>query len=305
MTGFRVFVEAQRGYRYGQILRLATAVSHAGLDGLFSSDHFQATHPGTGSPGPLDVWVTLAGLARETERITIGALMCSATFRSPAQLAVSVAQVDEMSGGRLMLGMGAGWFEPEHRSLGLPFPPRAERFSRLTEQLEILQGLWSASESFTYQGQYYQVTNNPALPRHSGVPIIIGGTGPVRTPLLAARFASEYNVPHRTLPQAVELFRALDKACALAGRDRSTIKTSVVLKLCIGRTSSEVRTRAERIGPSAITGVITGTPAQAAATIRQWQSEAAPDHIYLHLIDIDDLDHLDLFATEVLPSLDQ
>lgn len=304
----RVFLEAQRGTSYRDVLAVARTAQDAGFDGLFSADHYQTTAGGDGLPGPLDVWATLAGLARETTSLRIGSLMSSATFRNPAQLAVIAAQVDDMSDGRLELGLGAGWFEPEHRSFGFDLPRRPERMDRLTEQLEIITGMWRTPEGtpFSYLGDTYRVEDNPALPKpvqRPGVPIIVGGTGRVRTPLLASRFASEYNVPFPGHGLAATLFEALDAACATTGRAPGSIVRSVALNLCVGPADAAVARRAERIGlplEELRRNGIVGTPAEAAEHLAAWRDRHGVGRVYVHLVDLADLDQLDFLMAEVV-----
>ena len=195
----RIFTEPQQGADYETLLRVATATEELGFDAYFRSDHYLTMAAGDGRPGPTDSWVTLAGLARETTRIRLGTLVTAATFRLPGPLAISVAEVDAMSDGRIELGLGGGWFEAEHRAYGIPFPTLAERLQRLEEQLAIVTGLWSTpiGERFSYTGEHYELSDSPALPKpvQQPPPVIVGGTGPRRTPRLAARFASEFNMP--------------------------------------------------------------------------------------------------------------
>ena len=192
---FRVFVEPQQGATYADQLAVARAAEQLGYSAFFRSDHYLAMS-GDGLPGPTDSWVTLSAIARETTSIRLGTMVTSATFRYPGPLAISVAQVDEMSGGRVELGIGAGWFEAEHLAYAIPFPPLRERFDRLTEQLHIITGLWTTpvGEKFNYDGSHYIVADSPALPKpvqRPHPPIIVGGGGAKRTPALAARFADE------------------------------------------------------------------------------------------------------------------
>ena len=151
----RIFTEPQDGADYGTLLSVAQATEQLGFDAFFRSDHYLAM-TGPGLPGPTDAWITLAGLARETSRIRLGTLMSPATFRLPGPLAIEVAQVDQMSGGRAELGLGTGWFDAEHAAYGIPFPPLAERFRRLEEQLEIITGLWGTpvGDTFSFRGTY-------------------------------------------------------------------------------------------------------------------------------------------------------
>src|SRR5580692_5295052 len=195
----RIFVEPQQGASYAQQLAVAQAAEALGFDAFFRSDHFLAMG-GDGLPGPTDSWVTLGGIARETERIRLGTLVTSATFRLPGLLAVQVAQVDAMSGGRVELGLGAGWYDAEHSAYGVPFPATHERMERLEEQYAILTGLWGTpeDETFSFDGRHYHLKDSPALPKpvqRPHPPLIVGGHGPKRTPRLAATYASEFNLP--------------------------------------------------------------------------------------------------------------
>src|ERR1700722_7475549 len=162
----RIFTEPQQGADYGTLLSVAQATEQLGFDAFFRSDHYLSMG-GPGLPGPTDAWITLAGLARQTSRIRLGTLMSPVTFRLPGPLAITVAQVDQMSGGRVELGLGTGWFDAEHTAYGIPFPPTAERFGRLEEQLEIITGLWETPEGkrFSFSGSHYQLDGSPALPK--------------------------------------------------------------------------------------------------------------------------------------------
>src|SRR5271167_2520000 len=163
----RIFTEPQQGADYQTLRAAALATEELGFDAFFRSDHYLATGGGSGLPGPTDSWATLAALAVETNRIRLGTLVSAATFRLPGPLAITVAQVDEMSGGRVEFGLGTGWYDGEHRAYGIPFPPLKERFDRFEEQLAIITGLWSTpvGETFSYDGAYYSLTNSPALPK--------------------------------------------------------------------------------------------------------------------------------------------
>ncbi len=235
----RIFTEPQQGATYAGLLRAARAAEAAGYEGFFRSDHYRAMDV----PGPTDAWTSLSALAVQTERVTLGTLVTSATFRLPGPLAITVAQADQMSGGRVELGIGAGWYEAEHTAYGIPFPPPAERFDRLTEQLEIITGLWAtpAGETYAFHGEHYTLTDSPALPKPGRrIPVIVGGKGPRRTPALAARFADEFNVPFSPLDDTAEQFERLGQACAEAGRDPGTLVRSAAHTLVIGTTSAEV-----------------------------------------------------------------
>lgn len=303
-----VFVEPQQGATYGQQLRVAQKTEELGFEGFFRSDHLLGMGGGDAGPGPTESWLTLAALARETSRIRLGTLMTSATFRHPGVLAVSVAQVDEMSGGRVELGIGAGWYEAEHESFGLPFPPRGERFDRLEEQIQIITGLWTAEDSFDFSGRYYQLRNNPALPRpvqRPHPPLIIGGFGPRRTPRLAARFASEYNMFSPTADEFEERVVNAQAACREAGRDPHSLRLSVVQTLACGRDAAAARSRAERIGRSLEdmrTKDAGGTPPEVVERLSGWANKGVA-RVYLQLLDMDDIDQVQLVGSEVLPAI--
>jgi len=180
----RIFVEPQQGASYDQLLRVAQRAEALGFDAFFRSDHF-LTMGGDGLPGPTDAWLTLGGIARETERIRLGTLVTASTFRPPGLLAIEVAQVDAMSGGRVELGLGAGWYDAEHAAYGFAFPPTGERFERLEEQFAIISGLWTTpeGETFDFDGRNYQLEESPALPKpvqRPHPPLIVGGGGPKR-----------------------------------------------------------------------------------------------------------------------------
>jgi F420-dependent oxidoreductase-like protein len=301
----RIFTEPQQGATYDDLLRVAKASEDLGFDAFFRSDHLQRIGPGDPGPGPTDSWVTLGGLARDTSRIRLGTLVTSATFRPPGPLAVAVAQVDAMSNGRVGLGIGAGWNELEHRSYGVPFPDTPERFDRLAEQLAILDGLWRtpAGETFSYDGKYYSLVESPALPRpvqSPRPPIIIGGKGKRRTPQLAARYADEFNVPFDTLESTAAIF---ERVRAAAGARR--LSYSAAQTVAIGRDDAEVARRAEAIGEdvdSLRVAGLAGTPAQVVDKIGQF-AQLGASRVYLQLLDLGDLDHLDVIASAVAPQV--
>ena len=309
----RIFTEPQQGASYEQLLAVARCAEECGFDAFFRSDHYLRMGDGDGRPGPTDVWITLAGLARDTSRIRLGTLLSAATFRLPSLLAVIVAQVDSMSGGRVELGLGAGWFEEEHRAFGIPFPPSVgERFDRLEEQLEIVSGMWAATgdDRYSFAGEHYQLVDNAGLPKpvqHPRPPIIVGGKGTRRTPAIAARFADECNVPFAPAAHCTKLFAALDTACARIGRDPSTIRRSAALVVCAGRDDSEINARAAAIGREVDElrhNGATGTAAEVALQLRRYGATGATT-IYLQILDLGDLDHLRFIADEVAPLLEE
>ncbi|WP_327005734.1 LLM class F420-dependent oxidoreductase [Dactylosporangium sp. NBC_01737] len=306
-----VFIEPQLGATYEDQLAFAQRAERLGFEGFFRSDHYLAS--AGGPPGPTDSWVTLGALARETSTIRLGTLVSSATFRYPGPLAVAVAQVDAMSGGRVELGLGTGWFEREHSAYGIPFPPVGERFGRLEEQLEILTGLWSTpvGATFSFEGRYYDLVDSPALPKpvqQPGPPIIIGGKGLKRTPRLAARFADEFNVPFSSLTDTTTSYDRVVAAIEAEGRDgRAPIVFSFAQTIVCGATEAEVRRRAESVGldpngPSAAGGQVYGTPARVAEQLADFV-KAGASRAFLQVLDFRDLEHLDLIAAEVAPLL--
>ncbi|MCW6009617.1 LLM class F420-dependent oxidoreductase [Micromonospora sp. CPCC 205371] len=303
-----VFTEPHRGATYDDQLRLARHAEDAGFDGYLRADHFQSMGADPGLPGPTDAWITLAGLARETSRIRIGTLVTSATFRLPGPLAVAVAQVDQMSGGRVELGLGAGWYEREHISYGIPFPPQRERFDRLAEQLAVITGLWATpdGERFTFKGEHYQLDDAPALPKPVQRPrptVIVGGRGPVRTRDLAAQYADEFNMPFKSVAETAAAFDRVRAACARIGRDTPVLSAGVVV--AIGRTDAEAARRAAPLHvPSALPpeDPVVGSPAQLVDRLGEFAAIGAT-RAHLRLIDMSDVDHLELIAAEVLPQL--
>jgi F420-dependent oxidoreductase-like protein len=306
----RIFTEPQQGATYDDLLRMARKAEECGFDAFFRSDHFLAMG-GAGDPGPTDSYVTLAGLARETSRIRLGTLVTSATFRLPGPLSVAVAQVDQMSGGRVEVGLGTGWFEAEHRAYGIPFPSLSERFDRLAEQLEIVTGLWGTppGERYSFSGTYYAIVDSPALPKpvqRPHPPVIVGGKGRRRTPELAARFASEFNVPFASVDDVAAQYARVDRACADVGRDPAELVRSVAQLTCVGRDDAEVERRAAAIGRKVDElnpFDLVGTVAQIVDQLGTWRERTGMSRFYLQVFDLADLDHLELIAAEVAPQL--
>jgi len=302
-----VFTEPQFGASYLDLLRVARHAEELGFDGFFRSDHFLTMSNGDGLPGPTDAWATLAGLARETSRLRLGTLVTSATFRLPGPLAITVAQVDQMSEGRVELGLGAGWYEREHEAYGIPFPPLGERFDRLAEQLAIITGLWAnpLGSSFDFTGTHYRVRQSPGLPKpvqRPGPPIIVGGLGAKRTPALAARYADEFNVPFAPLDVAREQYARVADESQRQGRaasGRAPLTLSTAQPIACGRTDAEARQRADRLGH---TPRLFGPPDQVVETIGQY-ADLGVTRIFLQVLDLSDLDHLDVIAASIAPQL--
>ena len=305
----RIFTEPQQGASYDQLLRLARATEDLGFGAFFRSDHYLSMG-GDGLPGPTDAWTTLAGLARETSTIRLGTLMSSATFRFPGPLAIQVAQVDQMSGGRVELGIGAGWFEAEHAAYGIPFPDTPGRFDRLEEQLAVVTGLWSTPEGelFSHDGEHYSLTDSPALPKPAQKPrppVIVGGVGKRRTPSLAARYADEFNLPFVSQEVTGAQFGRVRKACEGVGRDPDELVYSNALVLCCGATEDDLRRRAAAIGKDVDDlrqNQLGGTPAELVDKIGRF-AELGAQRMYLQTLDVDDLEHIELVAAEVMPQL--
>lgn len=305
---YTIFTEPQQGFSYDDQLAFALTAERHGFDAFFRSDHFMRMGGGDALPGPTDAWTTLAGLARETSRIRLGTLVSSATHRVPAILAIQVAQVDAMSGGRVEFGLGTGWFEAEHRAYGIPFP--VKRFGMLEEQLAVITGLWETpvDETFSFSGAHYELVDAPALPKpvQSRVPVVVGGGGPKRTPAIAARFATEFNIGFQPEEVVAEKFAVVRAACEAIGRDPETLKLSVALPTFAGATDAEIARRAEAAGRSADSvrdGVnIVGGPAEIAEKVERLRALGV-DRVHFQLLDLRDVDHVEFLGAEVLPHL--
>jgi F420-dependent oxidoreductase-like protein len=306
----RIFVEPQQGASYRQQLAVAQLAERLGFDAFFRSDHYLRMGEGNPLPGPTDSWVTLGAIARETSTIRLGTLVASATFRLPGQLAVAVAQIDDMSNGRIELGLGAGWFDAEHTAYGIPFPTLGQRFDILKEQLEIITGMWNTplDSQYSFEGEHHTIVGSPAIPKPvqaGGPPIIMGGYGPKRTPALAAQYANEFNLPFPPL----EIYRSscdiVRAACETRGRDPESMTYSVAQVLCVGANDAEIARRAQNIGREVeelLQNGAAGSPAQVLDKIASF-AEAGATRMYLQVLDMDDLDHIHLLAEEVMKVL--
>ena len=310
LADLRIFTEPQQGATYDELLAVAQRAETLGFGAFFRSDHYLRMGGGSGAPGPTDAWVTLGAIARETSTIRLGTLVTAATFRLPGPLAISVAQVDQMSGGRVDFGIGAGWFQQEHDAYGIPFPDLGARFDNLEEQTEIIHGLWNtpADETYSFEGKLWQLTDSPALPKPvqaGGPPIIIGGNGKTRTPRLAAKYAAEFNMPFTSVDTFTGQCQVVQSACETEGRDPSTMIWSAALIACVGADEAEVGRRAAALGrePAELReNGAAGTPEEVAETIHRWV-DAGADRLYLQVLDLADLEHLDLIAEAVAPLL--
>jgi F420-dependent oxidoreductase-like protein len=309
-VALRIFTEPQQGATYDDQLAVARESERLGFDAFFRSDHYLRMGPGGAELGPTDAWITLAGLALQTQRIRLGTLVTAATFRLPGPLAIGVAQVDAMSGGRIELGLGSGWFEEEHTAHGIPFPPLGERLARLEEQLAIVTGLWTTppGERFDFAGRFYRLEGSPALPKpvqRPHPPVIVGGWGKRRTPALAARYADEFNVPFPPLADFAPQVAAVVAACEAADRDPATMLWSAAVALCCGEDEATFRRRAGAIGrgPDELrANAVAGTVGEVTDKLGAF-ADAGAQRIYLQVLDLRDLDHLRLVAERVAPAL--
>ncbi len=306
----RIFTEPQQGANYGRLLAAAQATEAAGFDGFFRSDHYLKMGDVSGLPGPTDAWLTLAALGRETSTIRLGTLVSPATFYQPGPLAIAVAQADEMSGGRIEFGFGAGWYEAEHRAYGLPFPDLGGRFDRLEEYLEQITGLWATPEgsTFSHEGRFHTFVDSPGLPKpiqQPGPPVIIGGRGPRRTPALVARYAHDFNQPFVALDQFETAVERVRQACRAVDRDPDEVVPSITLVLCLGQDEAEVTRRAAAIGrePDELrANGAAGTVDEVVAKLESF-ARAGARRAYLQVLDLDDLEHVALAGRELIPAL--
>jgi F420-dependent oxidoreductase-like protein len=304
----RIFTEPQQGATYDQLLAVARLTEALGFDAFFRSDHF--LHMGEGSPGPgsTDAWLTLAAIARETARIRLGTLVTPVTFRLPGVLAIQVAQADAMSGGRVELGMGAGWYDTEHAAYGIPFPPTGTRFEMLEEQLAVITGLWTTppGETFDFTGRHYRLADSPALPKPAQQPrppIVMGGHGARRTPRLAATYADEFNLPFAPVSMFRDACERVRAACEQRDRDPTSMRYTAAQVVCVGADEAEFERRAKAIGhaPEHLRGnAAGGLPGEVVEYLHRL-GDAGAETVYLQVLDLDDLDHLHLIAAEIAP----
>lgn len=306
----RIFTEPQQGASYSQLLAAAQTTEAAGFDAFFRSDHYLKMGGVSGLPGPTDAWVTLAGLARETSRIRLGTLVSPVTFYQPGQLAIAVAQVDDMSGGRIDFGFGAGWYEAEHTAYGLPFPDLGERMSRMEEALEQIVGLWTTPEGgeFNHDGEFHSFSQSPALPQtfqKPHPPIIVGGAGKKRTPRMAARYAAEFNVPFAEPGKVPGIMSNIDRSCEAIDRDPATLIRSAAVVLCAGADDATVTRRANTIGREVgemSENGFCGTFAELEEKASSYR-ELGITRLYLQVLDITDVDHIAETGAALVDSL--
>jgi F420-dependent oxidoreductase-like protein len=317
---FALMIEAQQGLTYDEQLAIVRRAEAAGFESFFRSDHYQS-FPGPAGERTTDAWAVLAGLARETSRITLGALVSPVTFRLAGNLAKVVTTVDEMSYGRIEFGLGAGWNDEEHRQLGLPFPPIRQRSDLLEDNLAILHGLWGEPDGWSYAGKqvtiddalFYpkpvDVPGRPRLPNGAARPrLIVGGGGTPRSMRLAARYADEFNLSSASPDQAREKFAALSAACEAIGRDPATMTRSTMAGVLIARDEAELDRRKRDLlaafgddagGEDWIDAReprwVLGTPDQARAMVARFE-EAGAERIMLQDFVPRDLEMIDLMA---------
>ena len=308
-------LEGQEGVTWPQWLAIAQTCERLGFEGLFTSDHYLSIV--TENPGSSDAWTLLAALAARTERLRLGTLVSPVTFRLPGVLAKAATTVDHISGGRVDLGMGAGWWEEEHRAHGIPFPAVDERMEMLEEQLEIVRGLWT-QDGFTFESRHYALEDSSFLPKpvqEPHPPILVGGKGGPRIARLAARWADEFNRVGGTPEQVGEAFLRVREAVDRAGRDQQTFSTSFMTWVFVGRTDDEWRSRADRArrrDPTArpleayIEDVsrdcIVGTVGQAVRRMNEYAAAGVQRFVLNHSL-FDDLDMIELLAAEILPNV--
>ena len=251
---FALMIEPQQGLTYAEQLAIARRAESLGFETLFRSDHYES-FPGDAGNATTDAWAVLAGLARETSTIRLGTLVSPVAFRTPGNLAKVAVTVDEMSGGRIELGVGTGWHEHEHEAHGFPFPPIEERAQRLEETLEILHGLWEGPDGWSFEGKHYTVRDSLFRPKPGDLParsggrprIITGGGGTPRGYRIAARYSDEFNLSSSSPDEAAERFAKLDEACRAIGRDPGTMSRSIMSGVLIGRDTAELDRRAETL----------------------------------------------------------
>jgi F420-dependent oxidoreductase-like protein len=303
----RVLLEPRYGASYEEILAMAKATEEAGFDAFFRSDHYLGIDAQDTSYVPTDSWTTIGGLARETSRVRLGTLMTAATFRHPGPLAIAVATADAMSNGRVELGLGAGWYEQEHRYFGIPFPETKERFDRMEEVLAIVTGLWTTprGERFSFKGRFWQLDACAVFPRASQSPrprIVIGGVGTRRTPLLAARFADEFNAA--LSPDDAKVIANFHRVCEEVGRDPASVELSTVVPVSCGRTSEEARARAEALGEAGKRLLARGIVGVGEEILRRVEAARALGigTVYFHVYDKDPA-HVAVLGEEVVARL--
>jgi F420-dependent oxidoreductase-like protein len=300
----RISTEPQEGATHAQLLAVARGAREHGFAAFFRADHVLPMSGRPAPPGPSEAMVSLAAIAAQVPDIRLGTLLTSATFRHPGLLAIQAANIDEISGGRLELGLGAGWYEAEHLAYGLPFGASfGERFDRLAEQLEILTGLWAtpAGGTFDHAGAYYRLAGAPGLPKplqRAGdgtpkVPLVLGGHGPKRTPALAARFADDFNVGFAPPAATGAQIARVRSACEAIGRDPADIVYSAVQLVCLGRDPATLARRMAATGrtPEDLRDGLAGAADEIVDQLATF-GQVGVSRMYLQVLDLSDLDHV-------------
>lgn len=305
-----IMIEGQNGLNWPRWQRLVTAVEELGFSGLYRSDHFTNARPP--DKDSLELWVSLTWLADHTRRIRFGPLVTPFSFRHPALTARMAAAVDDLSGGRLTLGVGAGWQEREHNLFGFDLLPPRERFERFEEGVIVLKQLLAGGQPVSFHGQFYHLDGAQILPppqRGAGLPILIGGNGKKRTLPLAAKYADEWNAIFLTPAAFSELNRYLDELILQSGRQPSQVQRSMMTGLVFGKDQDAVQQSARLYGGSGLTaqdlrarGLVVGTPPEVVEQIHTL-SEAGIQRLMLQWLDLDDVDGLEVLAKTVLESL--
>jgi F420-dependent oxidoreductase-like protein len=309
-----LMIEGQEDVTWADWLALARACEEHGVESLFRSDHYLSVE-GRRGRGSLDAWATIAALAAVTSTLRLGTLVSPVTFRHPSQLAKVVTTADHVSGGRVEVGVGTAWLEAEHRAYGFPFPPLAERFAVLEEQLQLVSRQW-AGDPFSFDGRRYTVRDLDALPKPLQRPrpnLILGGRGGARSVALAARFADEYNTFHKTADECAVIRRSLDDACSRQGRDR--VPLSLMTGWVVGADRGELLDRAGRLAewrghPGGAEGLldsvddswIAGTLDEATEQLRRLAAAGVERVMLQHLLHRD-LDAIRQIGREVVPAV--
>ncbi len=305
---YALMIEAQQGLSYLDQLAIARRAEAAGFETMLRSDHYES-FPGAAGRPTTDAWSVIAGLARDTERIRLGALVSPVTFRHPGAFAKAVATVHEMSGGRVEAGLGAGWNEDEHRRHGFAFPPIAERADMLEEQIAIVRGLWTEPDGWSFAGKHYRVEDTVFHARPVPPPaLIVGGEGSPRSLRIAARYADEFNLTGSDPARVAERLARLDEACRAAGRDPATIRRSAMVGTLVARDADELAARKaallDEFGTEAGAADwfasrerrwIVGTPDQARARVAEFAA-AGVERLMLQDFLPRDLDMIDLLG---------
>lgn len=300
-----IMIEGQMGLNWPRWKRVVRAVEDLGFVGLYRSDHF--VNPDPPDQDSLELWMSLAWLADHTERIAFGPLVTPVSFRHPAMTARMASAVDDLSGGRLTLGVGAGWQEREHRNYSYDLlKGSGERFDRFEEALHVLTGLLRSGEPVTFEGAYYRFYDAVLLPRPArpgGPPILIGGNGPERTLPMVARFADEWNAVFVTASRFAELNALLDDLLRAEGRAPDAVRRSLMTGLVFGRTDGDLRQKLSDAGAERddLTGrgMVVGTPSEVVEQVERL-GEAGVQRVMLQWLALDDLDGLEAFAHAAL-----